>query len=114
METLKATSKKRVKVEFVANSGRNRGMSHPPVNRDSDTITAGVPKFKQHMPTSLRTKTVGLGRNASDEDRKSHREIKTISFANNNATYEEMLLSSMATPGLRPAEISIDEKKENF
>ena len=60
------------------------------------------------MPTSLRTKIVGLGRHASEEG-KSHREPKTISFANaNNPTYEEMLMSS--TPGLHPAEISIDVK----
>ena len=41
MENLKLTSKKsRVKGEF--SSGRNRGMSHPPIKRDIATIGAGI------------------------------------------------------------------------
>ena len=59
------------------------------------------------MPTSLRTKLVGMGRISSEN---SNRESKTISFAKKDH-YEEFFNS--ATPGLRPADISIDERHED-
>ena len=121
MESLKVTSSKRRKqgtvVEFRAYAGmtgRNRGMSHPPIKRDiknsSATIGASMESFKQHMPPSIRTKIVGLGRHTSDEN--SQRDGRTISFANKD--YNEDMLFNMGTPGLRPAEISIDERHEDM
>ena len=60
------------------------------------------------MPTSLKMKIAGMARQTTGEN--SHRESKTISFANKDH-YEEIFAS--ATPGLRPAEISIDERHED-
>lgn len=49
-----------------------------------------------------------MARQTSGEN--SHRESKTISFAKKDY-YEDIFAS--ATPGLRPAEISIDERHED-
>ena len=83
-------------------------MSHPPIKREAHKTTTSIESYKNHMPTSLRTKFVGQGRKISDDN--SQRETRTISFANKDQ-YEEMLLAR--SPELGPPEISIDERHED-